>query len=146
MSEEKNKGGRPKKYINVEDMQKDIDRYFNSCFKPIVKYNKVKAKFETIKDDDGNPVLEQFKPFTVTGLADALDMSRQSLLNYSENEMFFDTIMRAKRLFDKDGANGAKFSLANNFKNWKDKKDVDTNIKGNVSIEQYLKKVDGDEY
>lgn len=111
MSEEKNKGGRPKKYTNVEDMQRDIDKYFSSCFKPVVKYNKDKAKFETIKDDDGNPVLEQFKPFTVTGLADALDMSRQSLLNYEEDELFFDTIMRAKRkcelyaeerLFDKE--------------------------------------------
>ena len=43
-----------------------------------------------------------------------------------------NTITRAKsrveeyaemRLFDKDGANGAKFSLANNFKQWKEKPD-----------------------
>lgn len=60
-------------------------------------------------------------------------MSRQSLLNYSGKEEFFDTIMRAKRkcevyaeeqLFDKNGVNGAKFSLANNFEGWKEKQEV----------------------
>lgn len=54
--------------------------------------------------------------------------------------------MQRKDYLIKNGANGAKFSLANNFKNWKDKKDLDANVKGNVSIEQYLKKVEGDEY
>ena len=70
-------------------------------------------------------------------------MSRQSLLNYSEKDEFFDTIMRAKRkcelyaeerLFDKDGANGAKFSLANNFESWKDKKDVDANVNTEIKV------------
>ena len=47
---------------------------------------------------------------------------------------FVDTITRAKskieqyveeRLFDRDGANGAKFSLANNFKGWNEKQSVE---------------------
>ncbi len=60
-------------------------------------------------------------------------MSRQALLNYqTRDKCFNDTITRAKsrveeyaesRLYDKDGANGAKFSLANNFKGWKEKPD-----------------------
>ena len=79
----------------------------------------------------------------MSGLADALDMSRQSLLNYSENEEFFDTITRAKRkcevyaeerLFDKDGANGAKFSLANNFEGWKEKQEVDANVNTEIKV------------
>jgi hypothetical protein len=54
------------------------------------------------------------------------------LLNYQGEPEYLDTIMRAKakveeyaerRLFDKDGANGAKFSLANNFKSWREKPD-----------------------
>ena len=52
----------------------------------------------------------------------------QALLNYqARSKAFNDTLTRAKsrceeyaeaRLYDKDGSNGAKFSLANNFKGW----------------------------
>ena len=87
----------------------------------------------------------QVRPFTVSGLADALDMSRQSLLNYSEKEEFFDTIMRAKRkcevyaeemLFDKNSTNGAKFSLANNFEGWREKQEVEHS--GSLKLEDVL--------
>src|SRR5574344_1817975 len=129
----KKKGGRPKKYTEAEKMQEKIDKYFDSCYEPIVFLNKDKTKYIAIKDSQGKIIKKQSRPFTVTGLADALGMSRQSLLNYSDEEEFFDTIMRAKRkcelyaeerLFDKDGANGAKFSLSNNFKGWKDKQET----------------------
>jgi hypothetical protein len=62
------------------------------------------------------------------GLAHTLDMTRQSLLNYQKNDEFFDTITRAKRacevfaeesLLDRNGVQGAKFSLINNYPNWK---------------------------
>lgn len=148
----KQMGGRPPKYKTVKQIQKKIDEYFESCFRPVVALNKETHKYETIRDNDGNVFKEQYKPFTITGLADALDMTRQSLLNYSKNEEFFDTITRAKRkcelyaeerLFDKDGANGAKFSLANNFEGWKDKKE---NINVETNYEEYLKKVEGNEY
>lgn len=93
----------------------------------------------------GNVVKTQVRPFTVSGLADALDMSRQSLLNYSEKEEFFDTIIRAKRkcevyaeemLFDKSSTNGAKFSLANNFDGWKEKQEVEHS--GTLKLEDVL--------
>ncbi len=93
----------------------------------------------------GNVVKTQIKPFTVSGLADALDMSRQSLLNYSEKEEFFDTITRAKRkcevyaeekLFDSSSTNGAKFSLANNFEGWKEKQEVEHS--GTLKLEDVL--------
>ena len=83
---------------------------------------------------NGNVIKTQIRPFPISGLADALDMSRQSLLNYSQKEEFFDTITRAKRkcevyaeeqLFDKSGVTGAKFSLANNFDGWKDKQEIE---------------------
>lgn len=149
---EKQMGGRPPKYKTVKQIQKKIDEYFESCFRPVVTLNKETHEYETIRDNEGNIFKEQYKPFTITGLADALDMTRQSLLNYSKNEEFFDTITRAKRkcesyaeerLFDKDGANGAKFSLANNFEGWKDKKE---NINIETNYEEYLKKVEGNEY
>lgn len=72
-------------------------------------------------------------------------MSRQSLLNYEDKEEFFDTIMRAKRkcevyaeeqLFNKNGVNGAKFSLANNFEGWKDKQEIEHS--GSLKLEDVL--------
>lgn len=143
MSEERQTVGRPPKYKTVEEMQEKIDKYFNSCYKPITRI--VDGKCITVKDSEGNTIKEQFKPFTVTGLADALDVSRQSLLNYSEKEEFFDTITRAKRkcevyaeeqLFDKNGVNGAKFSLANNFEGWKDKQEIEHS--GKLKLEDVL--------
>lgn len=140
---EKHAGGRPLKYNTKEEMQEKIDQYFESCYKPVRVLIKDTNKYITLKDEEGNIIKEQYRPFTVTGLADALDISRQSLLNYSEKDEFFDTIMRAKRkcelyaeerLFDKDGANGAKFSLANNFESWKDKKDVDANVNTEIKV------------
>lgn len=140
-------GGRPPKYTKAEIMQYKINQYFESCY--IIKTNK---NGDIVRDEKGRIIKIQIKPFTISGLADALDMTRQSLLNYSNKDEFFDTIMRAKRkcevyaeerLFDKDGCNGAKFSLANNFANWKEKQE-NTNFNG--TYEEYLKRVEGNEY
>ena len=126
--------GRPKKYNNAEEMQKKIDEYFNSCQKPVKIFSKDLGKYIIVTDEKGNIEYEQYKPYTITGLANALNMSRQDLINYEKENEFFDTITRAKRkveqyveerLFDKDGANGAKFNLANNFSRWKDKQEVE---------------------
>ena len=127
---EPNKVGRPPMYQTAEEMQEKIDAYFESC------------KGRYLEDDDGNyvltksglPIIVDARPLTITGLALALGFaSRQALLNYQAKDEFHDTILRAKarvecyaeeRLFDKDGANGAKFSLANNFDGWREKQDV----------------------
>lgn len=136
----KHAGGRPPKYTKAETMQDKIDKYFASCFVASRDRNG-----KILRDEWGNVVKTQIKPFTVSGLADALDMSRQSLLNYSEKEEFFDTIMRAKRkcevyaeemLFDKNSTNGAKFSLANNFDGWKEKQEVEHS--GSLKLEDVL--------
>ncbi len=132
------KNGRPRKYTEAEIMQEKIDKYFESCYRPVTRI--IDGKCVNVKNKNGEVLKEQYKPFTVTGLADALDMSRQSLLNYNKKDEFFDTITRAKRkcelyaeerLFDKEGANGAKFSLANNFSCWSDKQKIEHS--GNVN-------------
>lgn len=123
----KNVGGRPPKYTCKEEIEEKIDAYFEEC------------AGEVLKDDNGTPVLNKWgqpiiinqKPPTVTGLALALGFStRLSLLNYQGKAEFMNTITRAKsmveayteqRLFDRDGSNGAQFSLRNNFKAWRDK-------------------------
>lgn len=137
---ETNKVGRPPKYKNKKEIQKKIDEYFEEC------------KGTVLRDNEGNPVLNKYgepvivgsRPLTITGLALALGFtSRQALLNYQEKPEFVDTITRAKsiveqyaeeRLFDKDGANGAKFSLANNFEGWKEKQQIEADVNSEVII------------
>ena len=133
MAEEK-KIGRPPRYKTVKEMQDKIDEYFNECNGKVLTDDEGQPFF----DKYGRPIIVDTKPPTITGLALALGFnSRQTLLNYQGKDAFVDTIMRAKsrveqyteeRLFDKDGANGAKFSLANNFKGWKEKQQIDTNF------------------
>lgn len=121
--------GRPLKYKNVTEMQEVIEQYFKSCDGKVLK----DENDEVIYDKHGQPVIVGQKPPTVTGLALALGFnSRQALLNYQGKKQFNDTITRAKsfieeyaeqRLFDRDGVLGAKFSLMNNFKGWKEKQE-----------------------
>ncbi len=137
-----NKGGRPPKFNTVEEMQEKIDKYFEECKGKVFEVNG-----EPVYNKYGMPVIIGEKPLTITGLALALGFnSRQSLLNYQEKEEFLDTITRAKakveqyaeeRLYDKDGANGAKFSLANNFEGWKEKQSIEADVNStmNISIE-----------
>ena len=131
-------GGRPKKYNSNEELEKVINDYFESCFEPIIN------KFgELVLDSNGKMIKKQVKPFTIGGLANALDMTRQSILNYAKKEEYFDTIMRAKRkcevyaeerLFDKDGINGAKFTLINNFENWRERTEQHSDIDQKLEI------------
>ena len=111
MNENKNKGGRPKIYSAPDEMQKDIDKYFKECDK-------------------------KEKPYTISGLACALNMSRQSIINYENSEEFFDTIKKAKQkveqqleenaLMGKGNSTFTIFNLKNNFE-WKDHVEVKTN-------------------
>ena len=125
--EGKHPGGRPPKYKTKEELQEKIDEYFNEC-------------------DRNN------EPYTVTGLAMALDVDRKTLINYSEKDEFFHTIKKAKvklenylekRLINDSSTSGIIFNLKNNY-GWKDKQE---NINVGVSYEDYIKKVeDEDEY
>lgn len=132
--------GRPPKFDSPEQMQVLIDRYFEDC-KGHILYN-----------DDGSPVLDKYgnaviidaHPPTVTGLALALGFNtRLSLLNYQAKPAFVNTVSRAKsrveqyaeeRLFDKDGANGAKFSLANNWEGWREKQQIEADVKQETTV------------
>lgn len=121
--------GRPPKWTTPEELQKDIDKYFEECEKT-------------------------GEPLTITGLAIALDTYRQTLMNYEEKDEFFDTIKKAKqrienfaekKLYDKDvPTTGVIFNLKNNY-GWVDRQEVDSKV--NLSYEEALKQVVGkDEY
>lgn len=102
---EKRRPGRPfgtLKYDNLEDLDNGINSYFDDC------------------DNNG-------KPYTLEGLALALNITPQTLCNYGSKEYaegkYFEAINRARircidyassRLYDKEGSNGAKFYLTNN--------------------------------
>ena len=137
---EVNKGGRPPMYKTKEEIQEKIDAYFEEC----KGRQMLDVEGEIVRDKYGYPVIIDSRPPTITGLALALGFtSRQALLNYQAKEEFIDTITRAKakveqyaeeRLFDKDGANGAKFSLANNFDGWREKQQIEAEVSSEVTI------------
>lgn len=125
MSEKKHAGGRPPKYKTAKEMQEKIDKYFKEC-------------------DNSN------RPYTITGLALALDLDRKSIINYSEQDEFFHTIKKAKlqvenyleeRLINDTSTTGIIFNLKNNY-GWKDKQE---NINIGVSYEDYIKRVEDEE-
>jgi len=103
-----NKGGRPLKFQSVEQLQTLIDKYFDEC---------------DIKN----------KPYTITGLANALDTDRITLIRYQERDEFSNTIKKAKRKveeqFEERSLQGkynptiAIFLMKNNF-GYQDKVDL----------------------
>ena len=111
--------GRPVKYETPEDMQVAIDKYF----KEIDEHNK-EFPLERI-------------PYTVTGLAMALDMTRRTLLDYCEkSDAFSHTIKKAKlkveefnerQLYRNTQVTGVIFNLKNNF-GWEDAQKIDGSL------------------
>lgn len=121
---------RPLKFKTVEEMQIKIDEYFNFCDNRLVQGydNKTNEQFAYISPE----------PYTMSGLAYALDMSRQGLLNYKHRDEFLYAIKKARRkvqtdverrLMEGKATVGAIFNLKNNF-GWKDKTESDLNVKG----------------
>lgn len=116
--------GRKPKFTSPEQMQEKIDAYFEECKGKLLTDQNGQITFNKY----GDPVIVDSKPLTVTGLALALGfMSRRALLDYQAKPAYQEIVEAAKlrienyaemRLFDKDGVNGAKFTLQNNFKHW----------------------------
>lgn len=103
----KNLGGRPPKYNNPKKLEKIINNYF----------------------------LEEDKP-TLTGLAIYLGMSRETLNQYKNKDMFSDIIKKARekvmaiyeeKMIYANNPTGVIFALKN--MGWKDRQDVTTNDK-----------------
>ena len=97
--------GRPRAFKSVEEVEEKINAYFNYCE-------------------------EKEKPYTMSGLAYYLEVSRQTLVNYSNKDEYFDTIKKARdrvqmqleenALSNKANPTFTIFNLKNNF-DWKDK-------------------------
>jgi len=137
----KNKGGHPPLYRNSWQLQKMIDQYFLDCDNKCNKICTTKEGKETIV------MIPDPEPYTMAGLAYALGMCRQTLINYKNRDRFLDTIKRARDRVEKDveiklikhGHAGLIFNLKNNFA-WKDRTETDLTTKGqplNVGVVTY---------
>lgn len=117
--------GRPRMWDSPEVLGDQIDKYFESCLRRNweLKYDKDGKKYRV-------EVVTQMKPFTVSGLAVALKVDRQTLLHYEKvSPEFFSLIKDAKNkcqayaeeyLFSGKSVNGAIFSIKNNYTDWHD--------------------------
>ena len=118
-----NKVGRPLKFQSVEQLKILIDKYFDEC------------------DATG-------EPYTITGLANALDTDRAALVRYEHKDEFYNTIKKAKRKveeqFEKRALQGkynptiAIFLMKNNF-GYQDKVDLSVEQVEEDAISKALK-------
>lgn len=132
--------GRKPKYADPAEMQAAIDAYFRACEGELL----LNEDGEPVLDKQGLPVRVHEKPPTVSGLALALGLSsRKSLLNYQGRKKFADTVRRARlrveeynetRLYDKDGRQGAEFSLCHNFRWTEEEPETERNAGGVVML------------
>jgi len=135
--EGKNPVGRPLKYKTVAELDLAIQTYFDECDPNIVRHMEATGFNERGQTTWAErQIMSEQRPYTVTGLARAIGLTRQSLLNYAARDEFFDSIHAAvqrcqeyaeSQLFG-PYANGAKFNLINNYQGkyqpWADKQVV----------------------
>lgn len=152
------------KFQTVEELESAIQDYFDSCFAPVmetVKNPEWDQEGDEIANEGipkyierqkrnakGDLVFENIKPLTITGLAVALNSSRDSLLDYQKEVQesipeelrgqFSDAIKRAKTFIENyleeymyTGKNqtSAIFVAKNNF-GWVDRRETDLTSKG----------------
>lgn len=107
---ENNRGvGRPPKWNTPEELQKEIDEYFRDC-------------------------TENQIPLSITGLALALDTTRETLMDYQNDDEFSYTVKRAKLRIENayeqrlilNGRAGDIFALKNF--GWKDKQEIEADV------------------
>lgn len=88
--------GRRKTWETPQELQKDIDAYFDWCDKnPMKQYHNSQIDQETKKP----LVYEIERPYTIEGLCVFLECDRLTILNYEKQEgyeEFFNTIKNAK--------------------------------------------------
>lgn len=115
--------GQPQKWQTKEQLQADIDKYFNDC--------KV-----------------THRPLTIAGLASALGVSRTTIYNYGYKDEFFNTIKSAR---DKvmayieeqaivRGNSGVIFLMKNY--GYTDKRETDVNVGGKDFMDTLGKFID----
>lgn len=134
--------GSPKRFMSPEHLQCMVNEYFESCNGPLLdRYGNL------VYDKDGKLVKTQVEPWTVSGLALYLGISTNTLKKYRQGRVdtlldemraetddymtFSSVVLKAKqkiesyaekRLYDRDGQQGARFVLDNAFE-WVSRKE-----------------------
>ena len=154
-------GGRPLKFKSVKELQAKIEAYFADCDPHPEKYIRYEwhKKFEVYRDpneeikqrevDDRSKRPKEIiewgvsnqKHYSITGLANFLETSRATLVDYEERDEFFNTIKGAKDKVEEyweglligSNATGPIFNLKNNY-GWKDQTQQDIKHSGDVSF------------
>lgn len=123
--------GAGRKFLTPEHLQGMVNEYFESCMGPTFTKDG-----DLLRDNNGNLVKVQVKPYTLSGLALHLGVTTQTLKKYRQGDVdtlldemkaetedwltFSRVVLRAKqvieayaegRLYDRDGSNGARFVL-----------------------------------
>jgi len=132
----KHPGGRPPKFNTPEEIQEKIQTYFDSCW--VDKVTETTAKDGTVTM---TTIRYQDRPYTVSGLALALDMTTEGLREYGNKGEFSAIIKKAKlqitmcweeRLDGKNAA-GPIFWLKNHA-GYTDKQEVEHSGPGGAAI------------
>jgi hypothetical protein len=130
------------KFKSVQELQEKIDAYFESCWAEVIIKNQYGPVMVPNKETgEKEPLMEriQIRPYTITGLAVALDTTRETLLDYEAKDGYSDTIKKAKakieqfteeQLFQLRNPAGAIFNLVNNYKRWVNKQETKQEITG----------------
>lgn len=123
---------KPLKFRNIEELEKKINLYFEYCD----NFTK------TIYEDGEEKIISAPKPYTVTGLALYLGMSKDTLINYHGKAGYKDIIERAKlrihayaeeQLFTNNRQAAMIFNLKNNW-GWKDKTEQEVDLNNTIQV------------
>lgn len=123
--------GQKRQFLSPEHLQCMVDEYFESCNGPVISKDG-----QLVRDDQGNLVKTQVRPYALSGLALYLGVSTETLRRYRHGKLdtildelraetddvltFSKVVSRAKqrieayaetRLYDHDGQRGAQFVL-----------------------------------
>lgn len=149
---EREHNNKPLKWTSPQELSDKIEAYFQKCDETIVK-----RKY----DSKGNELEAQTKPYTITGLALALDTSRETINEYSHGTLlrfqnasseeerncalaYVDLIKKAKRRCENWLEDSAltglaqpifsMFVLKNNY-GWKDTNELELKHSGTILVE-----------
>jgi hypothetical protein len=129
------KMGRPLAFKSPKELQDKIEEYFAYCDNRMV---------EVMNKETGETfMLNKPAPYTMGGLAVALDVDRRTIVNYSNEHDYFLIINKARarieqqleeRMAEKETFSPGQIFISKNGFGWKDKNETDLNHSGEVGV------------
>ncbi len=153
--------GQPRKWESPEQLAGQIDGYFKDLVDeewqevlvPCDGNDVQVMKWVPVLDRHGKVKLKYKEKPSITGLAVYLDTNRETLMRYTKDSRYYDTIRRAKSLIEKyyenemEEAPQVKIFKLKNF-NWTDTQEIkatqtitQTNIVAPVDLDDRIKSI-----